>query len=257
MTRAAADPAAGAPLRAYAAEFAGTALLVFGGISAVIVMMSPASPLPHWLPDPALRRFITGGLFGLTGTAVTLSPLGRCSGAHINPAVTLAFWLERRIGAANAVGYVTAQMLGGMLGASALHLWGRWGAPLAFGVTQPGAGVGVWAALGYEAAVTFALVTTIFVLLARPATRRYTAWSMGPLFALLVWLEAPLTGTSANPARSFGPAWANGLWNDAWIYWAGPPLGAIAAVVLIQLEVWGRRRVREARLAHFRLPSTG
>ena len=246
-----AAPATRAHLSACAAEFAGTALLVLVGISCVIAMMSPASPLSQWIPSDALRRFITGALFGLTGTAVTLSPLGRSSGAHINPAVTLAFWLERKIAPSTAACYVLAQLAGAALGAAILRFWGAWGAPLRYGVTLPGAGVAPWQAVAYEAGVTFALVTTIFVLLARPATRRFTAWSMSPLFAVLVWLEAPLTGTSANPARSLGPAWANGVWHDAWIYVAGPVLGAVLAVALIQLELWGAARVREARLAHF------
>jgi aquaporin Z len=85
-------------------------------------------------------------------------------------------------------------------------------------------------------------------------TRPYTAWTMGPLFALLVALEAPLTGTSANPARSLGPAWATGDWRDAWVYVVGPLSGALVAVALVKLEVWGCARAREARIAHFRLP---
>lgn len=238
----------------YGAELLGTALLVFGGVSWVTVMFSPHSPLPALLPDAGLRRALTGALFGLTGTAVTLSPLGRLSGAHLNPAVTFAFWLERQIGPGNAVLYVGAQLLGGVLGAAALLVWGRWGRAVAFGVTRPAPGVSAALACALEAAITFALVTVIFVLLAHGRTRSWTPWSIPPLFSLLVWLEAPLTGTSANPARSLGPALVTGTWTDAWVYAVGPLVGAGAAVSLIALEVWGTRRIREARLAHFRAP---
>ncbi len=237
----------------YLAEAAGTALLVFVGIGWVTLLISPASPLPALLPPAWLRRGIAGGLFGLTGTAITLSPLGRRSGAHINPAVTFAFWLERQISSANAAFYVAAQVAGACLGARALLVWGRWGQELHFGLTQPAPVLPAWAAAGLEAAITWLMVTLILVMVARPVTRPYTAWIMGPLFAVLVAVEAPLTGTSANPARSLGPAWVTGDWHDVWVYVLGPLAGALVAVALVKLEVWGSARAREARLAHFRL----
>ena len=83
--------------RMYAAEFAGTALLVFLGLSIVIAMWGHDAPFASLPISPGVRRLITGFLFGSIGAAIAFSPIGRMSGAHINPAVTFAFWLEGKL----------------------------------------------------------------------------------------------------------------------------------------------------------------
>jgi aquaporin Z len=75
------------------AEFLGTAALVAGGLTVVILDFGQGSPILHWIPDPGLRRLLTGFLFGTIGALIAPSPVGKESGAHINPVVTLAFWL--------------------------------------------------------------------------------------------------------------------------------------------------------------------
>ena len=234
----------------YLAEAIATALLLAGGLSAVIVLISPAGPfVALGLPD-AVRRFAAGGLFGLTGTAVSLSRWGRRSGAHLNPAVTLAFWLEGRISRSHTVGYLLAQCVGATAGAAAVLAWGPWGQPLDFGATVPRAGLAAWTAVLLEASITFVLVTLVLSMAARPTLRHLTPWTMGPLYAVLVAAEAPLTGTSTNPARSIGPALVTWTWTDQWVYLVGPLLGAAVAVGLIRLGLWGEHRVLEARLVY-------
>ena len=235
-------------LSLYAAEAVGTALLLIGGLSAVTVVTSPASPvaslhLPGWL-----LRACAGGLFGLTGTAVTLSPFGKHSGAHINPAMTFAFWLEGKISRSHAVYYVIAQCLGAIIGAFVVLGWGRYGRPISFGATVPQLGLSPLAAVGLEALCTTVLVTVVFGFLSRKRLRPYTAWTMAPMYALMVSLEAPLTGTSTNPARSLGPAVATGSWTLFWVYLAGPALGAAVGVGIAKVGAWGEYRVEEARL---------
>ncbi|HEY3338466.1 MAG TPA: aquaporin, partial [Propionicimonas sp.] len=122
-----------------------------GGLSAVIFVVSPASPvaalsLPGWL-----ARGIAGAFFGLTGTLVTLSALGRHSGAHLNPAMTLAFLIEGKISASHAAWYVVSQLLGAIAGASAVLVWGPIGKPLRYGVTTPAPGITPWLAVALEA----------------------------------------------------------------------------------------------------------
>lgn len=142
----------------YAAEFVGTALLLVGGLSAVILIISPASPvaalsLPGWL-----ARGIAGSLFGLTGTLVTLSALGRHSGAHLNPVMTLAFLIEHKISASHAVLYVVSQCLGAIAGAWVVLGWGPLGKPLRYGATTPASGVDPLLAVALEALCTVVLV---------------------------------------------------------------------------------------------------
>jgi aquaporin Z len=237
----------------YLAEFAGTALLVSIGVSVVILMFGQGSPLPNAVPSVGLRRFVTGALFGSVAALITVSPIGRVSGAHLNPAVTLAFWLEGKLAWRDAVSYVLAQFAGGAVGALPLLAWGRIGRSVAFGATEPGAEIPLWVALLGEAAVTFLLIVTMLTTAAHPRTRNFTPLTIPVLFSVLVWLEAPISGTSANPARSFGPALIGGGLADQWIYILGPSLGAILAIGFIRVETFGLPRVTAARLFHFHL----
>jgi aquaporin Z len=238
-------------LRVLGAEAVATALLMVGGLTAVILVVSPTGPLAGLdLPDWA-RRFVAGGLFGLSGTAASLSRWGRLSGAHLNPAVTLAFRIEGTISTARAAGYVLAQLTGALVGSAVVRLWGPWGRGVSWGTTVPRAGLAGWQAAGLEAGVTLVLIVLVLSLVARPSLRHLTPWTMGPLYAVLVALEAPLTGTSSNPARSFGPAVVTGTWTEAWVYWVGPAVGALVGVGLLHLVT--RRRAAEARLVYDRL----
>ncbi|MGC8488054.1 MAG: aquaporin, partial [Clostridia bacterium] len=96
--------------RLFVSEFIGTALLVAIGCSLVIVDFGVGSPIPHLIPSLPLRRAVTGLLFGSTGAAIALSPVGHESGAHINPVVSLAFCLRGTLQRPVAVGYVLAQL---------------------------------------------------------------------------------------------------------------------------------------------------
>ncbi len=242
--------------RLYAAELAGTAALVGAGVSVVIAMFGRGSPLPALFPDAGWRRLITGFLFGLVGALVTVSRIGKISGAHINPALTIAFWAEGKLAARDAAGYVAAQLAGALLAVPALAAWGTVGSSVAFGATLPApAQSALWAVLG-EAGVTFAMVTVIFMLSAHRRTQPLTPWSIPFLFAVMVWLEAPLSGTSANPARSLGPNLLAGQARVLWIYVVGPIGGALSSVGLLRLESMRRHRPPAARVAHFHLERT-
>jgi aquaporin Z len=226
----------------YLAEAAGTALLVLVGLSFVI-------GLAVLLPSSGWRRALTGGCFGTVGALIAISPLGRISGAHINPAVSLAFWLEGKLAWRDLLGYVLAQMFGALIGAVPLLLWGQAGRELGYGATLVGSGVAVWMAFAGEMVATAALVLAIFITAAHERTRRFTPWTIPPLFAWLVWWEAPLSGASTNPARSFGPALISGLWGDFWIYLLAPALGAALGIALIHLKLFGEHRIEVARVA--------
>jgi len=236
------------PSRAYIAELVGTALLVFVGLSFVIADFGMASPIPAMVPDAGARRAITGFLFGTTGALIAISPLGKESGAHINPVVTVGFWLMGRFKSRHVAGYVLSQLLGAAIGASALLAWGRLGRSVEFGATVPG--FGPWSALGGEIATTFAMVFLLFWMLRQNRLKNYAPALFPPLYALMVWLEAPVSGTSTNPARSFGPAVVAWDWRDWWIYWLGPLVGAVLAVAAHRVAVRCWPWIETAKVHH-------
>jgi aquaporin Z len=237
--------------RLYLAEFIGTALLVLAGVSIVILMFGQGSPGARLIPGEGLRLFLTGGLFGSVGALIAVSPIGRISGAHINPAVTVAFWLEGKLAWRDAGFYILSQFAGSAVGAVPLLAWGDMGQSVAFGATQPGIDIPIWAAMLGEVGVTFLLILAILTTAAHPGTRRFTPLVLPVVLSVLVWLEAPVSGASANPARSFGPALVANVPVDPWVYWVGPSLGAILYVFLVRLEAIQLPRVSVARMFHF------
>ena len=224
-------------LSAYLSEFAGTAIMLFIGVSAVAFMWAPGSPVPV-VPNAALRRLLTGIMFAGGATAVVYSPLGQISGAHINPAVTLAFWRLGKVPTRDAVIYIVMQFVGALLGAYAAGLaWGPLTSGVQYAVTVPGEGYTVWGALAAETFITFLLVFTIFVCVNKPRIAPRTGIIAGSLVALLVMIEAPVTGTSLNPARTLGPAILASNYNALWTYFAGPIAGALLAVATYRGQI--------------------
>ncbi len=236
-----------------AAEAVGTALLLAIGLSVVIFDLGRSSPLATLLPSLAGRRALTGLLFGATGMAIALSAVGRTSGAHINPVVTLAFWLEGTMTPAEAGAYVASQLVGAVAGAVPLLAWGADGRALGYAATEPGP-QGIGLAFAGEVATTFVMVTCLLAFVGSRRLRRYTPGIFPVLYCVMVWLEAPWSGTSTNPARSLGPDVVGLDVHSYWLYVAAPVLGSLAAL--------GARRVAPvlrtldvdvARVSHFAL----
>ena len=155
--------------------------------------------------------------------------MGTVSGAHLNPAVTLAFAVRRNFPWARVPGYIAAQITGGI--AAAAFLRAMFGTEGLLGATVPGAGVSVFTALAMEVLLTTGLVTTI--LGTASGARNIgsnAAIAVGGYIALAGLWAAPISGASMNPARSFAPDLIRGDLNTTWIYVAGPLLGALIAV---------------------------
>jgi aquaporin Z len=169
---------------------------------------------------------------------IVISPLGRLSGAHINPAVTLAFRIVGRVSGHDVIGYLLAQVLGALAGALAFRLlWGSVALSVGGGVTHPA--VPALQAIAIEAGMTALLVASIFVFVSRERLARWTPLMLWPLIGALVWRGSEYTGTSLNPARSAGPALAFSDVADLWLYLLAPLLGALAVAAL-----WRRRHPR-------------
>ena len=235
----------------YGAELLGTAFLLFAGVSAIVFDFGTGSQLAVILPDRSARLLITGLLFAGSGSLVAISPLGKLSGAHINPCVTLAFWAHGKMRSFDLFGYVLGQFLGAVIGTSLLALvWRGQAASVNYGMTIPGAGFPLWVVFLAEMSLTCLLVFSIFLFVSSHRLMRWTPLMVWILVAMMVWLEAPISGTSLNPARSFGPALIAGIWHNQWLYYVAPPLGALVAVGVFRLLVVGTRDVLTGKLFH-------
>jgi aquaporin Z len=155
--------------------------------------------------------------------------MGAVSGAHLNPAVTLAFSLRGDFPWRRVPGYVLVQLAGATL--ACLFLWAVFGKVGALGATEPGAGIADWQALLTELALSVGLVSTILGTASR-------AQNVGPLSAVAVggyivlaglW-SSPVSGASMNPARSLAPDLVLDRFGHVWVYLVGPPAGALIAV---------------------------
>lgn len=198
-----------------------------------VLLFHPDSFAHGWIESELARRAWMGLAMGLTAIALVYSPLGQRSGAHMNPAVTLAFTALGRVHPRDAAGYVVAQFVGGALGMLlAAWLLARWIAHPAvdFVVTRPGEH-GLALAFAAEAAISFVLLS---VVLRVSASRfaRFTGLCAGTLVMLWITFEAPLSGMSMNAARSFASALAADLWTAWWLYATAPLLGMLAAAAL-------------------------
>lgn len=248
-------PRSGLHLTEWSCELVGTAVLVLGGLSAVALDFGRSSPVAPSIPSHSERLLLTGFLFAGCGSLVAVSPLGKRSGAHLNPALTFAFWCERHLHPHDLAGYTVSQCFGAILGAGILRLaWQGRAASVQYGVTRPGSGLTALEAAGVEALMTALLVLAIFAFVSSARTARWTPLAVWILVAVLVWRGAPYTGTSLNPARSLGPALVSGDWHDYWVYVLGPLAGAALSVA-----VWAfvPRVTLTAKLFHdSRYPST-
>jgi aquaporin Z len=236
----------------YGSELLGTAFLVFVALSAVTLSFGSGSPLRVVLLNSSTRRLITGLLLAASGPLVAISPLGKLSGAHLNPAVSLAFWLQGKMHQYDLVGYLASQLLGAVLGAGlAVLIWRERAASVHNGVTALGIGYSIWSVFLIEMGLTCLLVLAIFLFLSSHRLMRWTPFMTWLLMAFIYWLAAPISGSSLNPARSFGPALVSWFWRDQWVYDVASPIGALLAVGLFRsLNCMGIHDVLTAKLFH-------
>jgi aquaporin Z len=218
--------------RRWACELTGTALLLGVGFSAVVVVVSERSPVGRALAGSGLRFLVVGIAFGAIVAAIAMSPLGRCSGAHLNPAVTLALWARGHVSRGDLLGYAVAQTAGAIIGTAAFALaWGSWARGIDYARTSP-APVGVGRGVLIEAALTCALTAAIIGSMSLRRLRRWAPEVVAPVLAAAIWIGSAPTGASLNPARSLAPDVIAADYSALWVYVVGPVAGAMAAAAI-------------------------
>lgn len=217
-------------MKSYIAEVFGTFCLVFLGCSSVVL-----GGLGGLLPGSSLGIAFS---FGIAVVAMAYA-IGPVSGAHLNPAVSLGAFLAGRLPASDLVGYIIAQVIGGILGAVVLYVIASGkagGAPavLAANGWDPAAGYSTTAALIAEIVGTFVFVTVILGVTASKHTTTLAGLVIGLTLVAVHICLIPVTGTSVNPARSIGPALFSGgaAIGQLWLFIVGPLIGgALAGIV--------------------------
>jgi aquaporin NIP len=208
--------------RRAAAEGLGAFALVFAGCGAIVTDTVHAG---------SLGTVGVALVFGLVIMAMVYAT-GHLSGAHLNPAVTLAFTLTRHFPRHEALAYIAAQLIGAIAGAALLlAIWPS--QPADLGTTLPSVGSG--SALAYEAALTALLMFTIMAVATDTrAVGAGAAIAIGGAVGLDALFGGPITGASMNPARSLGPALVSGELRDLWIYLVAPIAGAALGALAYQ-----------------------
>lgn len=217
--------------REYLMEVAGLGLFMVSAASMTALLEHPSSPAHALLPDPTMRRAAMGVAMGLTAAALIYSPWGRRSGAHNNPAVTLTFLRLGKISGRDALGYVTAQFVGGAAGIAIAALILRpWIAHPAvnYVATLPGPR-GAAAAFAAETVISFVLMLVVLMASSRKRLAPFAGLIAAAMIATFITIEAPLSGMSMNPARTLGPDLVGDMFHGVWIYFLAPPLGMLAA----------------------------
>jgi aquaporin Z len=234
----------------YLIEAACLGLFMVSACSVTIALQHPASILRQAIASPFLRRALTGIAMGLTAIALIYSPWGKQSGAHLNPSITLAFFRLGRIEPWDAVFYVFAQFIGGTLAVLLSAI--IWGEAIAhqnvrYAATLPGRGAPI--AFVAELVISFLMMTMVLNVSNSGRIARFTGIIAGALVATYISLEAPLSGMSMSPARSFASALPGRLWNSLWIYFTAPPLGMLLAAE-VYLRLRGKPAVFCAKFHH-------
>jgi aquaporin Z len=235
----------------YLMEAAGLGFFMISAVVVTALLEHPHSPVYQLLPDPAIRRALSGIAMGLTAIGIIYSPWGKRSGAHLNPAVTVTFFRLGKIQGLDAFFYVLAQFVGGLIGllVAAMMIGMAIEDPTVnYVVTVPGFG-GAGIAFVAEACISFGLMLVVLIVSNQTKLNAWTGVFAGALVAAYITIEAPLSGMSMNPARSFASALPAHLWTDFWVYLTAPLLGMLLAAECY-IRFSGARRVLCAKLHH-------
>jgi len=218
----------------YLAEIVGTFVLVFMGCGSAMLLGVGAEG----------GHLAVAFAFGLSIVAMAYV-IGSVSGCHINPAVSLSMWLNKKISLSDFIGYVIAQVIGAIAAAALLFVmveaFGMADATGGFGSNAVG-DLGIGGAFVTEIVLTFIFVLTILGVTAHEKTAHLAGLVIGLALVFVHIVGIPLTGTSVNPARSLGPAIFAGAdaLRDVWVFILAPLVGAVVAAAVYRGLIKGK-----------------
>lgn len=220
----------------YCYEALGLGIFMFCAGLADVIIDHPAMPIHNHIHSGLVRRFLVGLLMGLTALYILNSPFGKKSGAHINPSVTIVQYRLGNITAINAIFYILFQFIGGSIGMYLIYLvipqYIKFPS-INYIVTQP-SDEGVAIALILEFIISFILMLTVLYTNTNKKLSMRTAYFVAALITLFITFEAPYSGMSMNPARTFASAIVSGEWKSFWLYCIAPPLGMICGELFVK-----------------------
>lgn len=223
----------------YVMEFAEMGLYLFLTCAFATLFQHPASPIRHMVPNDTARRACFGISVGASIATIALTPWGRQSGGHLNPAMTFTFYRLGKVKLWDAIFYGIVQFAGATAGVAlaTVILRNAPGDPtVRYAATLPGV-YGSCVAFIAELAISFALMLTVLFASNHNLLSGFTPYFVGALYAIFIALETPLSGMSMNPARTFGSAFLGRSWHALWIYFLGPTLGMLVAA---EVFLWVR-----------------
>jgi len=235
----------------YLMEGAELGLFMISACAFTVLLYHPASAVAQNIHSETFRRLLMGTAMGSTAVAIIFSPLGKRSGGHFNPSVTLTFFRLGKIEAWDAAFYALFQFVGAVAGVLIASLvLGKLVSHMSvnYAATVPGP-AGVMAAFVAELAITFILMTVILNVSNTKRLSRWTGLFAGALVATYITIEAPISGMSMNPARTLGSAFGAHVWTALWIYFTAPPLGMLLAAEVYR-RIKAGRAVACAKLHH-------
>jgi aquaporin Z len=215
----------------YLMEVGELGLYLFVACVVTTLLDHPASIVRQSISSGVARRGLMGLVMGATAIAIVISPWGKRSGGHFNPAITFTFYRLGKVEFWDTWFYVIAQFVGAMSGVALAKYMLR-GAlahdAVRYAVTVPGM-YGSTVAFVAELTISFFLMLTVLFATNQKTLAPYTAYFVGVLIAIYYTFEAPLSGMSTNPARTFGSALHANYWHALWIYFIAPSMGMLAA----------------------------
>ena len=235
----------------YLMEATELGLFMISACAFTVLLYHPSSLVAQSIHNEILRRMLMGTAMGSTAIAIIFSPLGKRSGGHFNPCVTLTFFRLGKIAAWDAAFYGLFQFVGAVagvviasliLGSLVVHQ------SVNYAATVPGM-AGRLAAFLAEVCITFILMTVVLNVSNTKRLSRWTGLFVGALVATYITIEAPISGMSMNPARTVGSAFGAHVWTSLWIYFTAPPMGMLLAAEVYQ-RIKAGRAIACAKLHH-------